>query len=138
MQKVKKIIILTSALIILTVLLYWSLPFVLVINSFNQSDKQKELSLLNIAVNISIFPTQKQYALEAAIPTLVITRDYLGAIEYIKDLEKITTLNNGIKYLASYSYMQIGDFENAMQYAIESENKKIQTKIYNKIKEKRK
>ncbi len=138
MQKVKKITAITSILIILTVLIYWCLPFVLVLNSFNQADKQKEISLLNTAVKISIFAPQKQYALESAIPALVITRDYLGAIEYIKRLEKYKPLDNGIKYLASYSYLQIGDLENAMQYAIESGNKKIQTKIYNKTKEKRK
>lgn len=138
MQKVKKITALTSILIILTVFLYWCLPFVLVLKSFNQVNKQKELALLNNAVKISIFAPQKQYALESAIPALVITRDYFGAIEYIKELEKYKPLDNSIKYLASYSYMQIGDLENAMQYAIESGNKKIQTRIYNKIKEKRK
>lgn len=138
MRQVKKITALTSLLIILIALFYWCLPFILIFKSFTQPNKQKEISLLTTAVKISIFTPQKQYSLESAIPALVISKDYLGAIEYIKDLEKITTLNNGIKYLASYSYMQIGDFENAMQYAIESENKKIQTKIYNKIKEKRK
>ncbi len=137
MSKMKKIIIL-SILIIAILIFEWGLPFILVWNSFNQTDKQKELKLLNTAVKISLFNPQKKYALESAIPTLVITKDYLGAIEYIKDLEKLKPLDNSIKYLASFSYMQLGDLENAIQYAIESGNKKIQTKIYNKIKEKRK
>lgn len=139
MQNKKKIII-TSAIItiILILAIILILPYAIVWKSFSETNKTKELHLLNTAVNLSVLKPQKVYALESTIPVYVISKDYETAIKYIKELEDLTTLDNGIKYLTAYSYMQLKDYENALNYAKSAENKRLQTKIENKMKEKRK
>jgi tetratricopeptide (TPR) repeat protein len=112
------------------------LPFALVW-IFPKDFGLKSQCMAKFAIKISIFREQKIYTLNNAISQLILSKNYLEAIDYIKELEKLNAEGTVHKYLAAYAYMNLGQYDEALKYAILSNNKKIEKKILNKMREKK-
>lgn len=119
-------------MILSAVLLFFTLlPYIIVFNAYNTTDKTEELEYLKKAYKCSIFNYQKVYTAEALLADLIIKRDYETAIKCIESLEKAKVKKTtSIDYFASYAYREMQDYENALKYAKASGLKQIQISIY--------
>lgn len=124
---------LAAGLIAFGVLVFlWILPFLYVyIGMVEQGQTGTHNTKWDkLAVEFSLFYPQKVYTIEAALPGLLESKDYCSVIKYYKRLEKINAQTPATTYLATYAYIQDGDFENALYYAKKENNLKHLAKIY--------
>lgn len=111
------------------------LPFLYIWASFGESENQNKLDLMKKSVTFSIFKFQKIYTMNSALASLVLTKDYYTVIGYYKELEKLDAVDEGNTYLAVYSYIQTGEYDNALKYSQLFGNKGQQAQIYIKMKD---
>ena len=137
MKKDSKIAVFISGCMILSGILMflYILPFLYIWASFCETETQDKLDSMKKSVNTSIFEFQKVYTMNSALASLVLTKDYYTVIAYYKDLEKLGAVDEGNTYLAVYSYIQTGEYNNALKYAQMFGNKGQLAQIYIKIKD---
>ena len=110
----------------------WILPFLYVyIGIVEQGETNiHDTKWDKFAIKYSIFYPQKVYTIEAAFPSLILSKDYENAIKYYKILEDLNAQTPATTYLVTYAYIQIGDFENALYYAKLENDLRHLAKIY--------
>lgn len=110
----------------------WILPFLYVYIGMVEQGRTNTHNTKwdKLAVKYSLFYPQKVYTIEAALPSLVLSKDYCTAIKYYKTLEELNAQTPATTYLATYAYIQYGDFENALYYAKKENNLRHLAKIY--------
>ncbi len=128
----------STTLILVGIFIFlWILPFLYVyigILDFGSTNVQNT-KWDKMAVRYSIFPAQKIYTIESALPGLIVNKEYDTAIEYVEELEKLSSAEPNIKYLAAYAYIQKEDYQKALKYAKESNNKGQLAQVYINLKD---
>lgn len=106
------------------------LPFLFVWASLVATNNDDIMQLQEKSVKTSVFKFQKIYTRNSALSSLYLMKDYDKVIEYFKDLEKLGAVEPMNTTLATMSFLNTGDFENALKYAKESNNENLLARVY--------
>lgn len=87
-----------------------------------------------LAVKYSIFKKQKKFTINAAMPSLILSKEYSTAVEYLKKLEDMDIATARNYYFASYASEQLKDYNKALEYAKKSNDQFREAKVYIKMK----
>lgn len=131
-KRAKYIIIISSVLSLFFIILN-ILPFWLMWAGITAPEYKNQLSLQKMAVQTSVFRYQKIYTRNNLLPTLVLSGDYDTAIKYYKELEILNGADNFNTKLVIYSYINIGDYNEALNYASLIKDKSKMAQIYIKM-----
>ena len=132
--KVKSIII-TIFLIVLFFVLIDIIPFVFLWVGLSAKSPSNQISLQKWAVKTSVLRFQKIYTINSVLPILVLSGDHVTAIKYFENLELLDGADSINTRLIIYSFIQTGDFDNALKYAQLIGDKKHIAQIYIKKKD---
>lgn len=133
--------IISTGMVCLGILTFlWIFPFIyMYIGMVEQANTNiRDTKWDRLAIEHSIFRAQKIFTIENALPSLILAKDYYNVISYYKELEKYHVETKSMRYLVAYSYMQVGEYEDALKYAYDNEYQKAQIfinmKAYDKAK----
>lgn len=86
-----------------------------------------------LAVKYSILNPQKEFAINSALPSLILTKDFDTTIKYIQKLEKIGRARDMHYYFAAFAYLHQQNYQEALKYAVKSNNKGLIARSYIKM-----
>lgn len=137
MKKDSKIASVLSILLIgLGILIFLDiLPFLFVWASLVATNNDDMILLQEKSIKTSVFKFQKIYTRNSALSSLYLMKEYDKVIEYFKELEDMNAVEPMNTTLAIMSYINVGDYNNALKYAKESNNKSLLAKVYIKTKD---
>lgn len=111
------------------------IPFLFIWTGVLAKNSSDEITLQKWAVKTSVFRFQKIYTRNNLLPQLVLTGDYVTAINYFKELEDLDGADSLNTRLAIYSYIKTGDYDNALMYASLINDRTRLAQIYIQIKD---
>ena len=90
----------------------------------------KNLKWNKLAVKYAIMTPQKEFAINSALPSLILSKDFDTTITYVKELEKLNKANDMHYYFASFALMKKQEYQQSLEYAKKSNNKGMITRAY--------
>lgn len=116
---------LISGFIILFIIVFLldTLPFLFLWLSALTSDVEESVNLGKRAVNTSVFKFQKIYAMNYTMSGLVLSKDYVTALEYFNKLEEYGVVDDMTVRLAIYAFIKTGNYDAANFYAFQINDK---------------
>lgn len=131
--KIKSIVI-TVLIFICVFLILDVVPFIFLWAGMSAKGVPNQIELQKWAVKTSVFKFQKIYTRNSILPLLVLSGDHDTAINYFNDLEKLGGADSLNTKLVTYSYIQSGDYENALRYANMINDRSRMVQVYIKLK----